>query len=80
MKREKKIRNKTKNKIWNVVFGTKGQSAFPVGQGEDDDFYDDCPICQLLKKCKEEKREPSETEIREASQKAKEQGGIVGGK
>jgi len=74
MAKEKKI----KNKLWNVIFGTKGMKAFPVGEGRDEDFYDNCPICQLLKRCKEEGREPSEAELHAAFEQAKEEGGIVG--
>lgn len=44
-----------------------------------EDLFDDCPICQALKKAKEEGREPTMSEMKEAFQKAKEQGAVVGG-
>jgi len=72
-------KKKIKNKLWNVIFGEKGVSAFPIGGGKEEDFYDDCPICQLLKRCKDENREPSEAELRQAFEQAKQEGGIVGG-
>ena len=46
---------------------------------QDEDFYDDCPICQALKKAKEEGREITTEEYIKASEKAKEQGAITGG-
>lgn len=46
---------------------------------KDEDFFDDCPICQLMKATKEQGREPTEEELKEALKKAKEQGAIVGG-
>ena len=46
---------------------------------KDEEFFDDCPICQLMKAAKEQGREPTEEELKEAFKKAKEQGGIVGG-
>lgn len=40
-----------------------------------DSYYDDCPICQAMKKAEEEGRSLSEAEAREAFAKAnKEQG------
>jgi tetratricopeptide (TPR) repeat protein len=47
---------------------------------KDDEFFDDCPICQLMKMAKEQGREPTEEEIKQAFKKAKENGAIVGGK
>jgi hypothetical protein len=44
------------------------------------DFFDDCPICQLLKAAEEQQREPTLEEFKEAFQKAKEKGAVVGGK
>lgn len=44
-----------------------------------DEFYDDCPICRVTKKAREEGREPTEEELKEAFLKSKEQGAIVGG-
>lgn len=40
------------------------------------EFFDNCPICQAMKQGKAS----TEEEIKEAFQKAKEQGGIVFGK
>lgn len=44
-----------------------------------EEFFDDCPICQAMKKAKEEGRSPNLAELKEAFQKAKEQGAMVGG-
>jgi len=44
-----------------------------------EEFFDDCPICQVLKKAKNEGRAPNLAELKEAFKKAKEQGAIVGG-
>ena len=35
-------------------------------------YYDDCPVCQLKKKCEEEGRAPSLSEMKEAMRQAKE--------
>lgn len=50
-----------------------------INEMSDQDFFDDCAVCQALKKAKEEGREPTMFEMREAMQKAKEQGAVVGG-
>ena len=47
---------------------------------KDNDYFDDCPICQALKKAEKEKKDLSKEEIMEAYKKAKKQGAIVGGK
>jgi len=44
-----------------------------------EEFFDDCPICQLMKAVKEQGREPTAEELKEAFKKAKEKGAIVGG-
>ena len=44
-----------------------------------DEFFDDCPICHLMKRAVEEGREPSRQELRKAFKEAKKQGAIVGG-
>lgn len=49
-------------------------------QQNDDFYFDDCPICQAMKFAEEEGRYPTLEEFREAFQKAKEQGAVVGGK
>jgi len=46
---------------------------------DDGEFFDDCPICQVMKLAKEQGREPTLEELKEAFKKAKEQGAIVGG-
>ncbi len=46
---------------------------------KDDEFFDNCPICQAMKLAQEEGREPTEEELKEAFKKAKEGGAIVGG-
>lgn len=40
--------------------------------------YDDCPICQAMKKAEEKGVDLSESELLEAFEKAKDKGGIVG--
>ena len=47
--------------------------------GQDDLFFDDCPICQAMKAAQERGRELSLDELKEVFQKAKDQGGVVGG-
>jgi len=44
-----------------------------------EEFFDDCPICRLMKAAKEQGREPTSEELKEAFRKAKEDGAIVGG-
>ena len=44
-----------------------------------EEFFDDCPICRLMKAAKEQGREPTTEELKEAFKKAKEGGAIVGG-
>jgi len=44
-----------------------------------EEFFDDCPICRLMKAAKEQGREPTADESKEAFKKAKEEGAIVGG-
>jgi len=46
---------------------------------QEEEFFDDCPICQAMKKAKAEGRSPDLTELKEAFKKAKEQGAMVGG-
>lgn len=50
-----------------------------VDKFEDDDFFDDCPVCQAMKFAKENGRMPTLSELEEAFKKAKEKGAIVGG-
>jgi len=53
--------------------------TLPVDIKEEFEFFDDCPVCQAMKKAKEEGRELSEEELFKAFQQSKEQGNIVGG-
>jgi len=46
---------------------------------EEEEFFDDCPICRLMKAAQEQGRELTLEELKEAFKKANEQGGIVGG-
>ena len=62
------------------VSNGKEKDLFLVSSNSDDEIYDDCPVCQAMKKAKEEGRELTTKEIKEAMEKSKEQGGIVGGK
>ena len=45
----------------------------------DEDYFDDCPICQALKNAKNLNRELTATELKEAFQQARDTGAIVGG-
>lgn len=47
---------------------------------ENEEFFDDCPICQAMKAAKEQERELTQEELKEAFKKAKEGGAVVGGK
>jgi len=53
----------------------------PLSAKDDPDywFFDNCPLCQLLKKAEEEGRNPTMEETKKAFLKTKERGGIVGG-
>lgn len=57
----------------------KKEPAFTLISSSED-YFDDCPICQALKKAKEEGREITLSELQEAMGKAQKQGVIVGGK
>lgn len=45
----------------------------------EDDLFDDCPICQAMKAAQEQGRELTIEELKELFKKAKEKGAIVGG-
>lgn len=45
----------------------------------EDDFYDDCPLCQLMKRAEKEGRAIKMDEVQEGLLAAEEEGGIVGG-
>lgn len=63
-----------------AISDDKEKNLFLVSSNSEDEIYDDCPVCQAMKKAKEEGREPTTKEIKEAMEKSKDQGGIVGGK
>ena len=44
-----------------------------------DEFFDDCPIYRAMKAAQERGKELTLEELKEAFEKAKERGGIVGG-
>lgn len=48
-------------------------------ENKKEEFFDDCPICRAMKAAKEQERELTSEELKEAFRKAKEQGAIVGG-
>jgi len=50
-----------------------------VDKYDDEDLFDDCPVCQAIKFAQEHGRMPTLDELREAFKKAKEKGAIVGG-
>lgn len=51
-----------------------------VDELNDEDFFDDCPVCQAMKFAKERGRWPTMSELLKAMEKAKKQGAVVGGK
>lgn len=46
---------------------------------EDNDYFDDCPVCQVMKDAEEKGRTLTESELKQALNKAKEKGAVVGG-
>lgn len=40
-------------------------------ENKNEEFFDDCPICQLMEAAKEQGREPTEDELKEAFKKSK---------
>jgi hypothetical protein len=48
-------------------------------QNKDEEFFDDCPICQVVKAAREQGREPTLSELKEAFKKAKDNGAVIGG-
>lgn len=50
-----------------------------VDKFDDEDLFDDCPVCQAIKFAQEKGRTPTLSELRESFKKAKEKGAIVGG-
>lgn len=51
-----------------------------VDKLDDDDLFDDCPVCQAIKFAQEKGRFPTLSELKGAFKKAKEKGAVVGGK
>lgn len=73
--------NKTYNKfLVSSVSDDKEKDLFLVNSNSEDEIYDDCPVCQVMKKAKEEGREPTMEEIKKAMEESQAQGGIIGGK
>ncbi len=50
-----------------------------VDKFDDEDLFDDCPVCQAIKAAQEKGGELTPTELKEAFKKAKEKGAVVGG-
>jgi len=50
-----------------------------VDKFDDDDFFDDCPVCQAMKFAQEKERQPTRSKLKDVLLKAKEKGAIVGG-
>lgn len=50
-----------------------------VDKFDDDDFFDDCPVCQLMKKTQEERQQPKTSELKNALNEAKKKGAVVSG-
>lgn len=44
-----------------------------------DRFFDDCPICRAVREAEKKGRDLTEAELKEAFQKAKDEGAVVGG-
>lgn len=42
-------------------------------------YFDDCPICQVMKKAEKQERSLSSEELKEAFKKAKKKGAVVSG-
>lgn len=45
---------------------------------QDSEFFDDCPVCQAMKRAKDNNRLLTVSEIKEAFEEAKKGGAIVG--
>lgn len=50
-----------------------------VDKFNNEDFFDDCPICQAMKAAQKEGRKLTLEELKEAFKEAKEKGALVGG-
>lgn len=58
------------------------KDKFEVGimnEFNNEDFFDDCPVCQAMKLAQQNGKMPTQEELEEAFKKAKEKGAIVGG-
>ncbi len=61
---KKKIKNKIKKKISNQKSNQSKIEGEIVDKFDDDDFFDDCDICQFTKKMQNERREPTLLELK----------------
>jgi len=50
-----------------------------VDKFDDEDFFDDCPVCGAMKFAQKHGRMPTPEELKEAFKKAKKKGAVVGG-
>lgn len=58
----------------------KKKNKFKLISGpNENEIFDDCPICQAMRAAKEGGKELTEEELKEAFKRAKEGGAIVGG-
>lgn len=74
IKKKKSKKEESKKKSKKDEFEVKIVNKF-----DDEDFFDDCPICRAMKAAKELGKEPTLEESKEAFKKAKEEGATVGG-
>lgn len=51
-----------------------------VDKFSDEDLFDDCPVCQLMKKMQQKGRQPKVSELKSVFDEAKKKGALVGGK
>jgi hypothetical protein len=78
---------KTKEGLWKLSQNNPSSRTQSVHYGagkimdktNNEEFFDDCPIYRLIKAAKEQGRDPTAEEMKEAFKKAKEEGAIVGG-
>ncbi len=70
----------TKCKTSKPQKGVKRQlNGTRVNKFDEDDFFDDCSVCQFTKKIQQEGRSPTMGEMKMAFRKAKEKGAVVVG-
>mgnify|MGYP005855571293 CR=1 FL=1 len=65
----KKRKNQRKNKFEFEI----------VDKFDNEDFFDDCPVCQLMKKMQQEGGQPKTSELRETLKEAEKKGAVVTG-